>query len=256
MLGMKNFKFLILALSVIALYGCAHPIQIAPNTANIIRVPNDLPRIKASVGLIIPTEMTNLQVTTPGGGGDNVRYYPYRDMQAAYEAMLANVFENVVRVEPSDNRENLIKSGISLTVTPEVITNSGSTGFFTWPPTNFTVDMTSVVKDTSGRVISNPRVIGNGQAAGFSDFKGDFGIAGRRALEDALKKTQHALLEQRYSAVASSGVVSAMSTSEAVPTITHGTAAVRLDELKGLLKKGLITQDDYDQKKKEVLSHL
>jgi hypothetical protein len=253
---MKKFKCLILALSVIALYGCAHPIQIAPSPTNITRAPNDPPKIKANVGLIIPTELTNLEVTTPGGGGDNVRYYPYRDLQAAYEAMLANVFDNVVRVEPSDNREDLIKSGISFTVTPEVITNSGSVGFFTWPPTNFTVDMTSVVKDTSGRVISNPRVIGNGQAAGFSDFKGDFGIAGRRALEDALRKTQHALLEQRYSPVASSGAFSDMPPSEAGPSTTHETAAARLDELKGLLKRGLITQNDYDLKKKEVLSHL
>jgi hypothetical protein len=34
------------------------------------------------------------------------------------------------------------------------------------------------------------------------------------------------------------------------------TATKRLDKLKELLQKGLITQDDYDQKKKETLSHL
>jgi len=190
---MKNFRAVILTLLALALTGCAHPIKIAPNATSIYREPGDPPKIKASVGLIIPDAVTNLEVTTPGGGGDNVRYFPYRDLQASYEKMLSNVFDNVVRITSSDGAADLSRDGINLTVTPEVITSSGSTGFFTWPPTNFTVDLTTVVRDANGKILANPRVVGNGQAAGFSDFKGDFGIAGRQAMEDAVKKMQRAL---------------------------------------------------------------
>jgi hypothetical protein len=232
----RNVAFLI---AVFALSGCAHPIQIAPNSANIYRTPSDAPKISATVGMVMP-----------GGGGDNVRYFPYRDMEAGYEKMLSNVFENVVTVTSSDSA-SLSRNGISFTVTPEVITDSGSTGFFTWPPTNFTVDMTTVVRDTNGKVLANPRVIGNGQATGFSDFKGDFGIAGRRAMEDALNKMQNALLEQRYVSGPTS-YASPVAPNDAKDAQDDTTA--RLDKLKGLLQKGLITQADYDQKKKEILS--
>jgi hypothetical protein len=246
----RNVAFLI---AVFALSGCAHPIQIAPNSANIYRTPSDAPKISATVGMVMPATLNSLEVTTPGGGGDNVRYFPYRDMEAGYEKMLSNVFENVVTVTSSDSA-SLSRNGISFTVTPEVITDSGSTGFFTWPPTNFTVDMTTVVRDTNGKVLANPRVIGNGQATGFSDFKGDFGIAGRCAMEDALNKMQHALLEQRYVSAVSgpTSYASPVAPNDAKDAQDDTTA--RLDKLKGMLQKGLITQADYDQKKKEILS--
>lgn len=234
-----------------ALSGCAHPIQIAPNSANIYRTPSDSPKISATIGMVMPAALSSLEVTTPGGGGDNVRYFPYRDMEAGYEKMLSNVFENVVTVTSSDSAEGLSRNGISFIVTPEVITNSGSTGFFTWPPTNFTVDMTTVVRGTNGKVLANPRVIGKGQATGFSDFKGDFGIAGRRAMEDALNKMQHALLEQRYVSGPTS-YASPVAPNDAEDAQDDTTA--RLDILEGLLQKGLITPADYDQKKKEILS--
>lgn len=251
---MKKIRDAAFVIAVFALSGCAHPIQIAPNTANIYRTLGDPPKISATVGMVMPVTLSSLEVTTPGGGGDNVRYFPYRDMEAGYEKMLSNVFDNVVTVTSSDSAESLSRNGISITVTPEVITNSGSTGFFTWPPTNFTVDMTTVVRDTNGKVLANPRVVGNGQAAGFSDFKGDFGIAGRRAMEDALNKMQHALLEQRYVSNVSVSTSSASPVTPSDAKDAQDDATARLDKLKGLLQKGLITQADYDQKKKEILS--
>ncbi|MFL9935432.1 SHOCT domain-containing protein, partial [Paraburkholderia sp. RL18-103-BIB-C] len=134
------------------------------------------------------------------------------------------------------------------------ITSSGSTGFFTWPPTNFTVDLTTVVRGADGKILGTPRVVGNGRSAGFSDFKGDFGIAGRRAMEDAVKKMQQVLSQDSYGEVAAATAVPTLSAVGGVSADTQDTAAARLDKLKGLLQKGLITQGDYDQKKKEILS--
>jgi hypothetical protein len=251
---MKKIRGVAFVIAVFALSGCAHPIRIAPNTENIYRIPTDPPKINATVGMVMPATLARLEVTTPGGGGDNVRYYPYRDLEAGYEKMLSNVFDNVVMVTSSDTAESLSRNGVSITVTPEVITNSGSTGFFTWPPTNFTVDMTSVVRDTNGTILANPRVVGNGQAAGLSDFKGDFGIAGRRAMEDALNKMQRALLEQKYASSAVRSTPSASPVAVSNAKDAQDDATERLNKLKGMLQKGLITQADYDQKKKEILS--
>src|ERR1700682_3445655 len=128
---MKNIRVVIWTLLALALTGCAHPIIIAPDASNIYRDPGDPPKIKASVGVIIPEALTNLEVTTPGGGGDNVRYFSYRDLRVSYEKMLSNVFGNVVRITSPENAANSARLGINLTVTPEVITSSGSTGFFT-----------------------------------------------------------------------------------------------------------------------------
>ncbi|PRX31668.1 hypothetical protein B0G75_105458 [Paraburkholderia sp. BL18I3N2] len=251
---MKNIRAVILTLLALALTGCAHPIKIAPDASNIYRGPNDPPKIKASVGVIIPEVLTNLEVTTPGGGGDNVRYFPYRDLQVSYEKMLSNVFDNVVRMASPESTTNTAGPRVNLTVTPELITSSGSTGFFTWPPTNFTVDLTTVVRGADGKILCTPRVVGNGQAAGFSDFKGDFGIAGRRAMEDAVKKMQRVLSQESYGEVATATAVPTLSAVGGVSAETQETATARLDKLKGLLQKGLITQGDYDQKKMEILS--
>ncbi|WP_408378583.1 SHOCT domain-containing protein [Paraburkholderia sp. RL18-085-BIA-A] len=65
---------------------------------------------------------------------------------------------------------------------------------------------------------------------------------------------QHALLEQRNVSTVS---VPTSSASPVVPSDAKDArddATARLDKLKGLLQKGLITQADYDQKKKEILS--
>ena len=78
--------------AVVLMAGCAHRINIVPDTTKLELVSPTAPRVTANVGLYIPQEARSVEVTTPGGGGDNVRYYPYVDIEAGFEKMLSNVF--------------------------------------------------------------------------------------------------------------------------------------------------------------------
>lgn len=254
---MKFIKILFGALVVTSLFGCAHPIVISPNTEKIERESSSLPKIKANVGFYISPEASNLEVTTPGGGGDNVRYFPYRDLETAFRQMLLNVFDNVKKLKSTSDNNELSKENIKFTLEPILITTSGSTGFFTWPPTNFTVDLSSKIRDISGKEIGNPRAIGNGQQTeGVLAFKGDFGLAGRRAMEDALMKMQRALLEFKYEnsiAAAATPIVIPENSAVSQP---KDQPSDRLVKIKDLFNKGLITKDEYESKKKEILDRL
>jgi hypothetical protein len=81
-----------------------------------------------------------------------------------------------------------------LILTPKIITTSASTGLFTWPPTRFTVDLTNTISTVNGKIITEPRVIGT-VGANTSKKLSEYGIAGRRAIEDALLKTQMLLFD-------------------------------------------------------------
>lgn len=245
---MRIFKLVTLLLAIASLVGCAHAIDVSPSSLNFDREPSSSAKINTSVGYFIPLQKIGLEVTTPGGGGDNVKYFPYRDIEAGYERMLNNVFENVVRVRSVDGTTELSGSGVKYIITPDVLTNSGSTGLFTWPPTNFSVDLTSTVRNSSGVTIASPRVLGNGQVAGFSEFKNDFGLAGRLAMADALMKMQQALLEIKFDDLPP------ISASNNSPTATSTSA--KLEELRNLFEEGTISQVEYDTARKMIIDNL
>jgi hypothetical protein len=249
---MKFFKMLLAGLIVTALFGCAHPISISPNVAKLERNPDSLPKIKANVGFIISDVTKNIEITSPGGGGDNVRYFPYKEIEAAYQIMLLNVFEKVTKIKSKAENKELSKDEIKFVFEPVLVTSSGSTGFFTWPPTNFTVDLTSNIRDASGKLIGNPRVVGNGQVDFILDMNGDYGLAGRLAMEDALLKMQRVLLETNYENIPSRVVISDLSpanNSDLQPQ-------VRLEKLQDLFDKGLVTREEYERKRKEIIDRL
>jgi hypothetical protein len=58
---------------------------------------------------------------------------------------------------------------------------------FTWPPTKFSIELVSTASDSEGNFLAGLKVTGQGEAS-FSEFKQDFGLAGRRAAQDALEK--------------------------------------------------------------------
>lgn len=254
---MKYLKIIFLSTLAISLFGCAHPIVISPDLAKIERESNSLPRIKATVGFFIPVDAISLEVTTPGGGGDNVRYFPYKDLEAGYRHMLSNVFDNVVRLTSLNDSDEIAKNAIRFILSPDLITNSGSTGFFTWPPTNFTVDLTTNIRDVTKKSVDSPRVVGNGQSTGsLEEFRLDgFGIAGRRAMEDALLKTQHILLETKYDGISEPSTFSVIS-SPPSNTSSHqlqNSPSEKLENLKNIFNGGLITKTEYERKRKEIL---
>jgi hypothetical protein len=276
-----NFnRILLTAFLGLFLVGCAHPIKISPDMSRLEPVSTAQPRLTTTAGYYIPPEVESVEVTTQGGGGDNVRYYPYRDMAAGFHKMLSNVFASVVKLASPTDKPTLDREGINYVIVPTMVTTSGGSGFFTWPPTNFSVDLTSQIRNAEGKLIASPRVVGIGDAD-TAERLSEHGIAGRRAMEDALLKMQSALFEtnfngqfQTLSPAAKSSIVSRrgadMSDKDAsasvIPPSAQGqttttqpveTSAVRrLRELSELRKQGLITESEYNQKRQAILSGL
>ena len=158
------------------LVGCAHPISVTPDASKLGLGLDPKQRTEAKVSYQVTVTDLALEVTTPGGGGDAVRYFPYRDMDEGLERMLGVVFTQVSR-----NGASLLgQAGADYVIT------------LTWPPSNFTVDLTLTIRRASGEIVATPRVVGHGHAAdGERIF--DHAIAGRRATEDALLKMRDQL---------------------------------------------------------------
>lgn len=241
---MKFSRIYFIALFAFILTGCAHPVQIVPDMTRLERAATAPPRLTAKVGYYIPPEVSNLEITTPGGGGDNVRYYPYRDMEAGFQKILSNVFTNVIKLNSPSDSTSLIHDGVGYVIVPTVLTSSGGSGFFTWPPTNFTVDLTSQLRNSDGKIVASPRVVGTGSAE-TAERISEYGIAGRRAMEDVLLKMQSALFEAKIGDVVQ----------PSSPSIKNSIVE-RLDHIKELKDRGLITQYEYEAKRKEILEAL
>lgn len=179
-----------LAAATLLLGGCAHPISLQADLSAFSAAPA-APRIERRVGLAIPEADRQREVTSGGGGGDSVRYFPYRDMETGIYAALSRVFANVVRL-PSTAAQ-----GVDYVVTVSIATTSSSPSLLTWPPTRFSVDLSCRFADPAGRTVREVRVRGEGQAE-FSEFKGNMGLAGQRAVQDALARLAAALAEPAW----------------------------------------------------------
>jgi hypothetical protein len=164
------------------LSGCAHNIQINPS---IDGLQPSSKKIDNTVGYHISEVDQNLKVKTPGGGGDDITYMPYKDMESAFFAVLSNKFKDVYKVKSLNDGSFIKENEIKLIFIPTITTNSSSSSLFTWPPTNFTVDITVKAIDESGEIVWMDSVRTNG-AAEFSEFKSDFGLAAKRATEAAI----------------------------------------------------------------------
>lgn len=166
------------------LIGCAHPISMAPDL-NLIKADVGTAVIDRSVGYHISDASRAIEVTSAGGGGDKVRYFPYRDLEPGLYKALGESFRSVTRIPNPADANAVAASGIQLLVTPEIRTVSASDSVFTWPPTQFTVDLTCTVTDARGQPVDVIRVSGYGQAT-FDEFKSNFSLAAVRASNQAL----------------------------------------------------------------------
>ena len=251
---MKKISSIIcLAIFCLTLGGCAHSISITPDLAKIELTSNSVARVNVKVGYYIPPELSAIEITTAGGGGDNVRYYPYREIENGFQKILSNNFVSVVKLTSAIELAQISqegKEGIKYSFFPELITNSGGSGLFTWPPTNFTVDLTVKVRDANGTVIGSPRVIGVG-SADTSERLSKYGIAGERAMEDALLKMQAALREMKFNDMA----LKVSAQQQSLPDAGNS-VELRLIHIKDLKLKGLISDDEYEFKRKEIIDGL
>lgn len=91
-------------------------------------------------------------------------------------------------------------------------------------------------------------MLGNGQVAGFSEFRNDFGLAGRRAMADAIMKMQEAMLKVRFD-----GQPPMLAPDESLPETS---TSAKLEELKNLFEEELISQDEYDAARKVIIDNL
>jgi hypothetical protein len=191
---MKRVLFAALAVFVtLGAGGCAHPISLQADATAIIGSNKAAPKIERKAALAISDEDRKRQVTTPGGGGDKVSYFPYRDLETGLYIVMSESFSSVSRVSGLSDPK-IAQEGITLVLFPEVTTQSHSPSLLTWPPTVFTIDVAATVKAPDNRTIRQFKVQGEGRAE-FDEFKKDPSLSARRAAQDMLNKLVKALNE-------------------------------------------------------------
>ncbi|TDR79941.1 hypothetical protein [Paludibacterium purpuratum] len=176
----KRFLSAVLVLLAGLLTGCAHPIMISPSNA---MHPQSANPIGKNVAYVMSDADRSKEVITPGGGGDKISYYPYRDLEKAIRDALHVAYKDVTVVDKQGNLEVLKAHQVSYVFVPEITTTSESPSLFTWPPTKFRIEMAVNVFDGAGQLVTQIRTVGSGSAE-FSEFKSNFGLAGNRAADD------------------------------------------------------------------------
>lgn len=188
-------KLAVTLAAAIFLTGCAHPLVITPDLAKLEAPAKAVPH-KAVVGYYISEEQRTQEVITPGGGGDRVSYFPYRDMDAGLYKVLGNCFADVVRLKSPADEAAVSQYKVGYIITPQLKTDSSSPSPFTWPPTRFTADLSANITDSTGTPVATKTVQGVGRAE-FDEFKMEYSLSGRRAMEDALQKLQQVILDAK-----------------------------------------------------------
>jgi hypothetical protein len=159
------------------LAGCSHPITMITETTPPRSVAHLIPK---KVAYVMTDAQRDQQVTTAGGSGDRVSYYPYRDLEKSIRDALRAVYRDVIVLRTAGDAKVNEAAGVSLVFTPQIKTDSSSSSWVTWPPTSFTAEVACVVSDATGAEVTRVRATGNGTAE-FGEFNGDYGLAARRA---------------------------------------------------------------------------
>ncbi|WP_232411360.1 MULTISPECIES: hypothetical protein [unclassified Methylophilus] len=186
----SSLKLGLISICLMLLAGCAHPISINPTHTPDRPQSNLKPK---KVAYVLSDTERNTQVTTPGGGGDKVSYYAYKDSEKAIRDALRAVYQDVVVIKSATDSEAIRDNAVELIYTPVITTASSSDSAFTWPPTFFRVELSCNVTDTKGNLIKTLKVDGNGYAE-FSEFKTNLGLAGSRATSDLSEKLKKEIL--------------------------------------------------------------
>jgi len=172
--------------TLIFLAACAHKIQVTPELTALRNIDVG-PATDKVVGYYISPEDRAAVITTPGGGGDKVTYSSYKDTESALNTILLKNFSRVYSVDSLSNSGFINDKKIELIFLPKITTNSSSNSLVTWPPTSFTVELICKAINADGDEVWSKAVESEGNAT-FSEFKSDFGLAGRRAMNGAFEK--------------------------------------------------------------------
>ena len=190
---MKIIRLGLLMAVVAVVAGCTHPMTMKPDITG-LAMPAGATVIAKNVGLHISPANRAKEVTTPGGGGDNVSYHPYADIETGLYKVFGNTFQNVDLLNSLSDVNSIAKHTLTMVAIPEITTTTSSKGFFTWMATDFTVQLSCKFTDVAGREITTVSSTGSGHAV-FAELKSDFSVAGERASRDALDKLQAAILQ-------------------------------------------------------------
>lgn len=177
----------------LALAGCAHPVKITPDP---IPATDRSRLIDKKVGYQITAAQRALRTTTPGGGGDKISYYLYRDLEPGLFDTLASVFGAVYVVPETGANEFIVAKALSFVFTPEFQSESSSNNFLLWNPTDFTLRLYAKAVDPSGKKVWSREFVGHGKtSAGGSLVETP---AAQMAATDVFKQLQQALLEEPF----------------------------------------------------------
>ena len=188
---MKKIATFTALVAVMFVSGCAHVINITPplNTLS----GDGVTKINKTVGYYISPQQRALKVSTPGGGGDKVDYFPYAESEPALKQILGNVYGSAVALSSPNDKAELERNNVAYVFIPTITTTSKSSSALTWPPTHFTITLDCKATNASGAAAWNGKVTGSGEAV-FDDFKHDFSLAARRASKDAFNQLQKAIV--------------------------------------------------------------
>lgn len=184
----KNLAFLITAAFLMT--GCAHSIQMTPNLESLRT--QDVTKSTTVAGYYISQADLLKEVNTPGGGGDSVKYTPYKDTEAALKTILSTRFAQVFALSSASSDPLIQEKKIRVIFTPTITTSSSSSSAFTWPPTDFKVELTCTATLPDGKETWKKTVTGTGHAE-FDEFKSDFSLSAKRATQDAFIKMRDEL---------------------------------------------------------------
>jgi len=182
----------IVGLSLIFTVGCARQMTITPPLNSFVA--DGSSKIDKNVGYYISAEDLSKEVTTPGGGGDKVAYFSYRDCAPVLKKILSNIFAQVHRLASADDKQFISTNKIAYVFIPKIETNSSSKSLFTWPPTHFTVVLDCKATDSSGSVIWQKQINAQGEAT-FDEFNHDRPLAAKRAVKDAFLMLQKEIMQ-------------------------------------------------------------
>ena len=235
---LKVSSFYFLFFTAFLLGGCAHSISISPDFNTISKAGSNN-KIDKSIAIYY-TDNIDKEVITPGGGGDKVKYKPYKDLDAALLRVFSNFFKEVDTSQNQQSNSSDYIASISLT------TNSSSPSLFTWPPTIFSIDIQLDIKDNKSNQILRIQERGEGRAE-FHEFKGNFGLSAQRATTDAINKLQSSLNSKLNTPQISSQSRSSESSKQ--------DTEMKLRELKTLYDKGLIDRNLYLSRQRAILGN-
>ena len=171
---------------------CAHQINISPPLESLENP--DVLQVTKNVAYYISEEDLAKEVTTPAGGGDKVRYFPYKESEPALRKVLDDVFDDVYKLPSREDVEFMESHDITYVFIPTIDTNSVGRSSVIWPPADFTMTLDCTAVDPTNQLLWHEQVVGEAHLA-LSSVHFDHSRAAREAVQDAFSKLQDAILQ-------------------------------------------------------------